>query len=73
MKTYEQFRDEILRSERFKEMTYSELETSAAKEYAKQWVKKALEETHETYVTATVEEYEKEIDAQLWSKQLKKI
>lgn len=38
MKTYEEFRDEILRSPRFKEMTFAELENEAAKEYAKQWV-----------------------------------
>jgi hypothetical protein len=64
MKTYEDLRTEVMERDFETPVSHAQIEELAAKEYAKQWVKYALESSHEAYKTALVEDVHKEIDAQ---------
>lgn len=64
MKTYEEFRSEIMQSEAYISMTYAQLEDRAAKEYAKQWVERAVKEVADVPPYNMIDYYHKEIDAQ---------
>lgn len=67
MKTPREIVNEALKGDLEPPIEYQSYEDAvlhAMKEYAKMWVKKVLEETHETYMTATVEDYLNQINKQ---------
>jgi hypothetical protein len=64
MKTYEDFRAEVMERDFETPVSHAQIEELAAKEYAKQWVEKVIRDIVDVPPNTTVDYYLNEINKQ---------